>query len=56
MTTAVGPEQPADPEPVNPALVGPYSADNGVDAYGHPVNGFGRCEGLNADPATCPPA
>lgn len=34
---------------------GPYDTANGADAYGHPVNGFGRCEQLNIDPAAVPP-
>jgi len=38
-----------------PDYNGPYEERNGKDAYGHPVNSFGRCEGLNAQPPTCPP-
>jgi len=38
---------------VDPGLVGPYSADNGFDMAGHPVNGFGRCEQLNTT-GVCP--
>lgn len=35
---------------------GPYSAEEcGVCAFGHPMNAQGRCEGINADPAYCPP-
>lgn len=50
------PPGPAAPK-IDPALTGPYDGElNGFDAYGHPVNGFGRCEGINLDPPTCPPA
>lgn len=36
---------------------GPYDATaNGSDAYGHPLNASGRCEEMNAEPPTCPPA
>lgn len=46
-----------EPDYSLPDYNGPYDAvNNGVDAYGHPVNVFGRCEGLNANPPTCPPA
>ncbi len=43
--------------PIDPALTGPYdAANNGRDAYGHPVNGYGRCEKLNVgDPSAVPP-
>lgn len=41
--------------PDQPEFVGPYSTDNGVCGYGHPVNGWGRCEPLNQDPPQCPP-
>jgi hypothetical protein len=50
----VRPRPPAPPAP-DPCLSGPYDPANGADAYGHPVNGCGRCEGINADPPTCPP-
>jgi hypothetical protein len=46
---------PHRPEP-DADLRGPYDPANGQDAYGHPVNGFGRCEGMNVEPPTCPPA
>jgi hypothetical protein len=35
-------------------LTGPYDAGNGRCAFGHKVNGFGRCEPLNEDPPNCP--
>lgn len=44
------------PQPVGDPMTGPYDEANGRDAYDHPVNGFGRCEGMNVDPPTCPPA
>lgn len=34
----------------SPSRSGPYSLDDGACAYGHPVNGFGRCEPLNSAP------
>lgn len=45
---------PTEP-PVDPAYAGPYDVGNGSCAYGHPVNGYGRCAPLNATPPTCPP-
>jgi hypothetical protein len=45
------------PDRDEPDYKGPYDADKyGEDVFGHPVNAFGRCEGLNAQPPTCPPA
>lgn len=39
-----------------PEFFGPYDPDNnGRDVYGHPVNGFGRCEQINLDPFATPP-
>lgn len=35
---------------------GPYDPANGQCAYGHPVNGDGRCEQLNIDPDATPPS
>lgn len=34
---------------------GPYLEENGADAFGHLVNGYGRCAGMNEEPPTCPP-
>lgn len=35
---------------------GPYDPANGADAYGHSVNGYGRCEQMNVpDPLSVPP-
>jgi len=39
-----------------PDFNGPYKESFGKCAFGHPVNGFGRCEELNSEPPTCPPA
>lgn len=44
------------PYPTSPEFQGPYDPGNGADAYGHSVNGFGRCQYLNsAAPGTTPP-
>jgi hypothetical protein len=40
-----------------PDYQGPYEKDtNGIDAFGHPVNAYGRCEPMNQTPPKCPPA
>ena len=40
---------------MDPALEGPYDPiNNGRDAYGHKVNGYGRCQFINQDPSNCP--
>jgi hypothetical protein len=36
-------------------MIGPYLPVNGADAYGHLVNGFGRCQQLNTT-GVCPTA
>lgn len=41
--------------PVRPSQLGPYLPENGADAYGHFVNGYGRCEQLNTI-GVCPNA
>lgn len=47
------------PQPVSglaPDYQGPYDAENnGRCAYGHPVNGYGRCKPLNDGEPTSPP-
>lgn len=40
-----------------PDFNGPYDANKfGRCAFGHPVNGLGRCEPLNKIPRECPPS
>lgn len=49
------PPPPPEPEPPDPHE-GPYdAATNGSDAYGHPVNGYGRCAQLNSVPDNSTP-
>ncbi len=49
------PIPPPKPKPTgpHPATLGPYTYDYGMDYYGHPPNGFGRCEFRNT--TQCPP-
>jgi hypothetical protein len=47
---------PPPPGTPDPSLSGPYDVANGECAYGHPVNGYGRCEPLNETPPACPPS
>lgn len=42
--------QPEDQQ--DPALTGPYDAELGRCAQGHPVNRYGRCEPLNTGDET----